>query len=54
MEAEKSVHQYAMMGFTVWSCAALVAHFQIVMSACRRAAGMLSAIADEIDVEEQI
>jgi len=33
-----------MMGFALWSWAALVAHFQMVMSACRSAAGMLSAM----------
>jgi hypothetical protein len=32
------------MGFALWSWAALVAHFHMVMSASRRAAGMLSAI----------
>ncbi len=34
-----------MMGFTVWSCAALVAHFQMLTSASLRAAGTVSAIA---------
>jgi hypothetical protein len=34
-----------MMGFTVWSCAALVAHFQMLISACLRAVGTVSAIA---------
>ena len=43
---EGVIHQYAMMGFTVWSCAALVAHFQMVMSACRSAAGMESAMTE--------
>ena len=35
------------MGFTVWSCTALLAHFQMLTSAALRAAGMLSAIARE-------
>ena len=39
------VHQYAMMGLTACSCAALVAHFQMLMSACLRAGGMASAMA---------
>ncbi len=33
------------MGFTACSWAALVAHFQMLMSACRRAGGMASAMA---------
>lgn len=35
------------MGFTAWSCAALLAHFQMLTSAALRAAGMLSAIGRE-------
>jgi hypothetical protein len=33
-----------MIGFTAWSCVALVAHFQMLTSACLRAAGTASAI----------
>jgi hypothetical protein len=34
-----------MIGFTAWSCAALVAHFQMLTSACLRPAGTASAMA---------
>lgn len=44
-EYRVDVHQYAMIGLTVRSWAPLVAHFQILMSAWRRAAGTESAMA---------